>query len=861
MKNTKKKIYLLFATLILVLAVVFVLFIAAPDNAFTAEAASSPNSTDGRQIDNATKLATMAFFPEHDGINGCGMVAMGILLQFYTDLNIFSDGRYIPGNMYYDSNPYSTGEVKVSRANLLRDDLCNRTPKFLGTIGEWVGVQNATISSGHAAGLNSYFDEYYPELDINAYYAQNFPSENAIINLLDSGKPVILTLISFKYYSYGGTLLEPDKEKYHCVVAYGYRYVDGETQYLCHLGWDPDDSTNISTNANAIIPGTANVWVTPSDYALDPFIYGYCYIDAPVSKFNTATTSEGSYIITGFRDNVDSNLIIPEEINGTPVTGVGEWAFYDNDAITSISIGSNVTHIDEMAFYKCESVTSLSLPTGLEIIGEGAFSYLDIQTLGIPMTVTQLDADAFAWCRSLTSVTTYHGLQTIGERAFFYCDALTSFYIPSSVTTIGQMAFCITALSGSLTVPDSVTRLEYGTFALCSIEKISLPDTLTYIGDLAFYYCGNLTDINIPSGVTQIGLSAFAFCDDLTSLTLNASCQTGIDAFKDCSNLTIYTAASAVTSSSNPSERPVVYSCNLNAAGNVASFTKTSNNPTTLTGIQNPSGHGTGYNFGGWFTTSDFSGTQYLNLSSAPIGTLYAKWSSSSSCVAEGTLITLADGSLKAVEDLTGNEELLVWNLLTGNFDTAPILFIDSDPESVYEVIKLTFSDGTVVEVIDEHAFWDFDLNKYVFLRADASQYIGHWFNKQTTDDNNNLIWTEAQLISVNIVEKTTSSWSPVTYGHLCYYVNGMLSMPGATEGLINIFEVDPETLSYDEEAMEEDIETYGLFTYAEFSELFPVSQTIFNAFNAQYLKVAIGKGLITLEEIGNLIELYSEFF
>ena len=233
----------------------------------------------------------------------------------------------------------------------------------------------------------------------------------------------------------------------------------------------------------------------------------------------------------------------------------------------------------------------------------------------------------------------------------------------------------------------------------------------------------------------------------------------------------------------------------------------------------------------------------------------------SGSCVAEGTLITLADGSLKAVEDLTGNEELLVWNLLTGNFDTAPILFIDSDPESVYEVIKLTFSDGTVVEVIDEHAFWDFDLNKYVFLRADASQYIGHWFNKQTTDDNNNLIWTEAQLISVNIVEKTTSSWSPVTYGHLCYYVNGMLSMPGATEGLINIFDVDPETLSYDEEAMEEDIETYGLFTYAEFSELFPVSQTIFNAFNAQYLKVAIGKGLITLEEIGNLIELYSEFF
>lgn len=48
-------------------------------------------------------------------------------------------------------------------------------------------------------------------------------------------------------------------------------------------------------------------------------------------------------------------------------------------------------------------------------------------------------------------------------------------------------------------------------------------------------------------------------------------------------------------------------------------------------------------------------------------------------CLAEGTMITLADGTQKAVEQLTGNEKLLVWNLLTGEFDIAPMVFIDSD--------------------------------------------------------------------------------------------------------------------------------------------------------------------------------------
>ena len=230
-------------------------------------------------------------------------------------------------------------------------------------------------------------------------------------------------------------------------------------------------------------------------------------------------------------------------------------------------------------------------------------------------------------------------------------------------------------------------------------------------------------------------------------------------------------------------------------------------------------------------------------------------------CVAEGTLITLADGTQKAVEDLTGEEMLLVWNLFTGEFDAAPILFIDSDPAGTYEVVRLSFSDGTEVKVIYEHGFWDCTLNEYVYLDGDAAQYLGHWFLKQTTDEGGELVTVRVQLTQVTITQEYTAAYSPVTYGHFCYFVNGMLSMLGGIEGMFNIFEVDAETMQYDEAQMQADIAQYGLFTYEEFAQLYPVPEEMFEACGGQYLKVALGKELITGEGLEQLIARYAEFF
>jgi hypothetical protein len=229
-------------------------------------------------------------------------------------------------------------------------------------------------------------------------------------------------------------------------------------------------------------------------------------------------------------------------------------------------------------------------------------------------------------------------------------------------------------------------------------------------------------------------------------------------------------------------------------------------------------------------------------------------------CVADGTLITLADGTQKPVEELTGDELLLVWNLETGTFDIAPIVFIDSDPFAEYEIIHLHFSDGTDVKVIYEHGFWNFNLNKYVYINGDnPQQYIGHWFNKQITDADGNLVWTKVQLVDVVFEYEYTRAWSPVTYEHLSYYTNGMLSMPGGIEGVFNIFEVSPDTMRIDEDAYLADIAEYGLFTYEEFAEIINVPEEMFDAFQAKYFKVAIGKGHITMEELLALILHYGD--
>lgn len=233
----------------------------------------------------------------------------------------------------------------------------------------------------------------------------------------------------------------------------------------------------------------------------------------------------------------------------------------------------------------------------------------------------------------------------------------------------------------------------------------------------------------------------------------------------------------------------------------------------------------------------------------------YQKEVQQSQCVVEGTMITLADGTRKAVENLDGSEQLLVWDLETGSYSSAPAVFIDSDPAADNKVMYAVFSDGTEVGVVSEHGFFDLDLGRYVYINEETEKedLIGHRFVKEgniATDGYETVTLTDIRTETENV-----RVFSPVTYGHLCYYTNGMLSMPGGISGLFNIFAVNTDTMTYDSAQMNADIAQYGLLTLDDFGGL--ITEDMFGAFNGRYLGVAAGKGLITWDYIEYLANRY----
>jgi len=126
----------------------------------------------------------------------------------------------------------------------------------------------------------------------------------------------------------------------------------------------------------------------------------------------------GEVIITNFDESV-RDVVIPSEIEGIPVTSIGDMAFYNCTGITSVTIPDSVTSIGSDAFNGCTGLTSITIPD----------------------SVTSIGSSAFRFCGSLTSVTIPQNVTSIGNYAFYECTGITSVTIPDSVTSIGYSAF------------------------------------------------------------------------------------------------------------------------------------------------------------------------------------------------------------------------------------------------------------------------------------------------------------------------------------------------------------------------------------------------------------------------------------
>ncbi len=242
------------------------------------------------------------------------------------------------------------------------------------------------------------------------------------------------------------------------------------------------------------------------------------YVPGRVSEASIISNEEWSYEIKNGSVTIykylgsGSEVTIPDQIDGYPVTQLVDSAFASNNNITKVIFPDTITKIGKYCFSYCRNLEGpLVLPKNLTSLGERAFEFCSSLSgdLVIPDGITEIESQVF-WGAGFDGVLTLpNNLKKIGYEAFRGSGFSGTLVLPPNLKSIGEAAFFRTDFEGTVTIPNSVTSIAKDAFYDCNnITRINLSNRIKTIEQGSFCTYG-MKEIYIPKSVTNISRVAF----------------------------------------------------------------------------------------------------------------------------------------------------------------------------------------------------------------------------------------------------------------------------------------------------------------------------------------------------------------
>ena len=240
---------------------------------------------------------------------------------------------------------------------------------------------------------------------------------------------------------------------------------------------------------------------------------------------------DGEVMITNCDETSEGTIVIPQALEGYPVTSICGSAFSNCVKMTGVEIPEGVKTIWNRAFFNCSELkTKVTIPRSVTLCGKGVFSscvrlYDVAVAYGNPVYDSRNNCKAVIETATDTLVSGCSGsvipddIKSIGENAF-YGTAFRNGILPNGLRHIGRYAFSHSWIE-TLVIPESIEYIpEYAFNWADRIQTVEFPENLKLIGEQAFSYCRHLKEVIVPDKTEYIGRAAFSNCNELESITL-----------------------------------------------------------------------------------------------------------------------------------------------------------------------------------------------------------------------------------------------------------------------------------------------------------------------------------------------------